>query len=299
MKKILYLALLPLLTTSCLSLQSRIDRAIHGENPYQEPPFYTRYLNANSDLDRRIAANVEALRQNPRSAALHNDLGALLLEKGFPKDAEVEFRRALAIDDDLYAAWYNLGITRESRGDETGAMRAFGETIDRKAGHPMAHFQLGLLLERQGRHERAIEHYARAFEINDRLLSPKVNPRILDTQLVDRALLRIYERQHSRASVRFEATPTGYSESPTALGVSASPAPAEPTVPKAATPETTAPDASDTSAYRPQADRPPMKDPNALRERLEEQRRRKEERQNPSAPAEEEEQKPDPQPDEE
>jgi tetratricopeptide (TPR) repeat protein len=250
MKKILYLAILPLLTTSCLSLQSRIDRAMHGDNPYEEAPFYARYLNTGSDLDRRISATLEALRQNPRSAALHNDLGALLLEKGFPKDAEVEFRRALAIDDDLFAAWYNLGLTRESRGDETGAMRAFRRTLDHKSGHPMAHFQLGLLLERRGNTDEAIEHYARAFEINDRLLSVQVNPRILDTQLIDQALLRIYERRHSRTSARLQATPSGFSEPPSQTGVSSTPQAAPSTVPKAEEILTPAPDASDTAIYR-------------------------------------------------
>lgn len=74
----------------------------------------------------------------------------------------------------------------------------------------MAHFQLGLLNEKRGKTDVAIEHYARAFEINDRLLDVRINPRILDTELVDRALLAKYERTHARKSASFQATPAGY-----------------------------------------------------------------------------------------
>ena len=51
-----------------------------------------------SALDAQIASTVEAVRQNPDSAALHNELGALLMQKGFPKDAEREFERAINAD---------------------------------------------------------------------------------------------------------------------------------------------------------------------------------------------------------
>lgn len=210
MKKYILYSLAALTTTSCLTIQSRIDRAVHGDNPYAEAPFYARYLNTNSDLDRQIQGKLAALRANPDSPALHNDLGALLLEKGFPKDAEVEFRRAVAGDPQLYAAWYNLGLIREARGDDSGAAAAFEETLQHKPGHPMAHFQLGLLKEKRGKTDAAIEHYSRAFEINDRLLDVRINPRILDTELVDRALLAKYERTHARKSASFQATPSGY-----------------------------------------------------------------------------------------
>lgn len=229
MKKLILTLVAPLMIGGCLSFESRVDRLVHGRNPYLEAPFYARYLSADSPLDRRIQQTLDGLKANPRDAALHNDLGSLLLEKGFPKDAEREFHRAVAADDELYAAWYNLGLIRESRGDFSGATDAYQRTLDLKPGHPAAHFQMGLMLEGRGRDEAAIEHYARAFAINRAMLDVRVNPRILDTKLIDRALLRNYEKAHSQGSMHFQATPTGYT----------TPAPVAPPRPEATTAQPT------------------------------------------------------------
>lgn len=226
----LTLALLPLALTSCLSIQSKIDRIANGANPYEdEGLFYMRYVGNESRLDRSIRRTVEALQKDPQSAALHNDLGALLLEKGFSGDAEREFSRAVYNDPKLYAAWYNLGLLRETQGDMSGSESALRRTLALKPGHAAAHFQLGLIDERRGRTDSAIRHYARAFRINRALLDARVNPRILDTKLADRALLSSYELDHAEASAEFQATPAGYTQPRKA--------PADSTAPETASPQ--------------------------------------------------------------
>src|SRR6185436_12326297 len=130
----------------------------------------------------RIQRDIDALRATPNSATLHNDLGQLLIEKGFPKDAETEFERAVNADSHFYPAWYNLGLLRMSRGDTVGARVAFGQTVRHKPGHSAALFQLGLMEEQRGHSEAAIEAYAKAFAINHALLDVRVNPRILDSK---------------------------------------------------------------------------------------------------------------------
>ncbi|HXI13566.1 MAG TPA: tetratricopeptide repeat protein [Thermoanaerobaculia bacterium] len=208
--KILSMLSLPILLTSCVQLGSLVDRKTHGENPYVEPPFYSRYLSPSSALDIQIQERLVGLRQNPKSATLHNELGSLLVQKGFPKDAEREFFRAVANDDEFFPAWYNLGLIREARGDFGGASRALQQTINLKPGHAAAHFQLGLLEEKKGNTDRAIEHFAKAYSINHSLLNVRVNPRILDSKLVDRSLLHLYPSQHTRQSLQFQPSPAGY-----------------------------------------------------------------------------------------
>jgi hypothetical protein len=209
-KAILTSALLSLALLGCTTIHAKLDRKLNGENPYEKPPFYMRYVNQSTALDRNITRTVNALRSDPRNAALHNDLGALLLEKGFPKDASLEFRRAVDNDPDLYAAWYNLGLIRQTQGDYGSAQRALRRTLDIKPGHAAALFQLGLIEEQQGHTDAAVELYAKAFRINRSLLDIHVNPRILDTKLADRALLMAYELDHAEAGAEFQATPTGY-----------------------------------------------------------------------------------------
>lgn len=209
MKKLAVLLIL-VICSACVRTQGFLDRKLNGDNPYEETPFYARYLSPESSLDREIAQQLNILKANPRSAVAHNEMGSLLTLKGFPKDAEVEFIRAISGDPKFHPAWYNLALIRESGGDMAGAMSALRKTLDLKPGHPAAHFQLGLLLERRGRDEAAVEHYARAIKINHVMLDPRVNPRVVDTKLLDRALLRNYPTEHARRAIRFQSTPSEY-----------------------------------------------------------------------------------------
>lgn len=201
---------LTLLTTGCSSIQDRVAR-IMDDDPYDEQPFYYRYLRpADSALDAEIVRTFDAVRAEPDSAALHNRLGALLVEKGFPKDAETEFRRAVWADPKFYPARYNIAMARQARGDENGAIRALRATLDAKPGHAAAHFQLALMLEKRGQTESALEHYVVAYRINETLLDVRVNPLVLDSNLVDLALVRLYPHEHSVRALQFEPAPAGY-----------------------------------------------------------------------------------------
>lgn len=198
-------------TTAALALTgcSLLPRH-HAANPYEKPVFYAKYLDPANALDQRIHQHLGALRANPESAPLHNDLGQLLVDKGFPKDAEREFERAVNSDRRFYPAWFNLGLIRASRGDLLGARIALGRTLHYKPGHSAALFQMGLVEERRRNHDAAIDYFAKAFLINPNLLDARINPRILDSRLVDMALLKAYQKEHLRKSMTFEGTPSGY-----------------------------------------------------------------------------------------
>ena len=184
----------------------------NNDNPYEESPFYARYLNTGSALDARISQLLAALRDNPDSAMLHNELGQLLVAKGFPNDAEREFERAINEDGDFYPAWYNLGLVRASQGDHTGARRAFRRTQRLKKGHPEALFQLGLIEEKRGDKQQAIAYYAKAIRHNRAILDVKYNPLVLDSKLIALALLENYDREHARAGAAFQSAPMGYTQ---------------------------------------------------------------------------------------
>jgi len=198
MKRSLAITFVVLTAAACAAVRQ------HGANPYEEPPFYAKYLNTGSSLDAQITRTLEGLRADATNAQLHNELGALLVQKGFPKDAEREFERAVNLDKRYYPAWYNLGMVRAARGDEGGSRRAFRYTVHYKPGHAMALFQLGLIEEKLQHSDRAVELYAKALSINPSLIEPSVNPRILDTKLVHRALIAMYGKDHARKSMQFQ-----------------------------------------------------------------------------------------------
>jgi tetratricopeptide (TPR) repeat protein len=202
MKRTFFIAVAMVAAAGCAA----IDKLGHDEKPY-ENPFYAKYLNTGSQADANIKRTLDTLRQHPDSAEAHNLLGALLVEKGFPKDAEREFERAIDADDRYYAAWYNLGLVRAAHGDDLGARRAFNQTVDLKPGHAAALFQLGLVEEKRHHHERAVALYAKAYTINPLLMDVRVNPRILDSDLTHLALLRMYPKEHTRRSMQFQGGP--------------------------------------------------------------------------------------------
>lgn len=202
--------LLPIVTLAALVAASSA-LARQAKNPY-ENPFYAKYLNTGSALDAQIQRTLDALRQTPESAPLHNQLGSLLVQKGFPHDAEREFERSVDADRHYYAGWYNLGLVRAANGDRIGARRAFYRTIDLKPGHAAALFQLGLIEEQRQNIDRAMHFYAKAYSINPALLDVDVNPRILDSHLTDAALLQAYSQAHARGSMQFQGAPVAVRE---------------------------------------------------------------------------------------
>jgi tetratricopeptide (TPR) repeat protein len=206
MKRILILAAAALTLAGCALLHR------NQGNPYQHPLFIERWLDPANPLDVAIQKTINDLRDNPNSAPLHNQLGQLLRQKGFPKDAEVEFERAVNADPHFFPAWYNLGLVRQARGDYPGALFAFRRTIHYRHGHSEALFQLGLIEEQRHNTESAISYYAKAFSINRALLDVRVNPRILDSKLADLALLRLYPTEHARESSRLQGTPPRYAQ---------------------------------------------------------------------------------------
>ena len=211
------------LVAGCADLK-KLELPHRNANPYEKPLFVEKYLDPANPLDAQIQRSIDALRARPDSAALHNQLGQLLVQKGFPKDAETEFERAVNADGHFYPAWYNLGLLRMSRGNIAGARVAFSQTIRYKPGHSQALFQMGLMEERRGNNDAAIDYYAKAININHALLDVRVNPRILDTKLVDLALMRLYPREHARESMKFIGTPPGYAAMQTPQAPSTQPA---------------------------------------------------------------------------
>lgn len=184
-----------------------------GENPYAKPQFYSKYLNPGNRLDQQIQKNLDVLAANPNAASAHNDLGMLLIDKGFPKDAEREFQRAIRADRKFYPAWYNLGVLRLSNEDYGGARRALEHVVAKKPGHALALFQLGLLEEKAGNTDAAVHHYAKAFNINRLLMDVRYNPRILDSNLTHLAMLELYPKLHNQGSLDLAGAPPGYVDS--------------------------------------------------------------------------------------
>jgi tetratricopeptide (TPR) repeat protein len=167
-------------------------------------PFYRKYLVPGDPLDEKIKAQEKRVEAEPGSAALRNDFGNLLAARGFAGDARKQYKKAMELDKKNFLAPYNLGLLEETQGEASAAISAYEDSIKRKPGFPPSRFHLGLLYERKGWNDKAIEQYARALRIDSSMRNPRRNPLVAETYLLDRASLVNYERDLAKASLSTE-----------------------------------------------------------------------------------------------
>lgn len=146
------------------------------------------------NLSKALEAQRRLLEERPQDAAVHNDLGSLLLLAGRREEAEGAYRMALELDPDKVSALFNLAQLLQQRSEKREALRLYGRVVHLQPNHAWAHYQIGTLHESWGQEARAVEHYARAFALDPQLAFKEVNPHIVENQLLTQAMLRAYEK---------------------------------------------------------------------------------------------------------
>jgi tetratricopeptide (TPR) repeat protein len=81
------------------------------------------------------------------------------------KDSETLFERAVAVTRDNAVAHSNLGVAHEQEGRKTKAMREYREALRINPDMGQAHNNLASLLEGLGQHEEALVHYREALRL--------------------------------------------------------------------------------------------------------------------------------------
>ncbi len=122
-------------------------------------------LAATGKAEEALAYYERSLELRP-SAATSFNLGNALHLLGRVDDAITRYRWTLEIDGDFADAHNNLAALLLERGDLAGAITHLEQTLRLKPGSADAHNNLGVLLLRQGRSEEAAERFARALEID-------------------------------------------------------------------------------------------------------------------------------------
>jgi len=96
----------------------------------------------------------------------YNNLGDALDRKGESDEAIKHYEEAIRLKPDFAEAHYNLGVAfeREDRPDE--AIGQYQEAIRLKPDYAKAHNNLGFGLDRKGQHDEAIAQYQEATRLN-------------------------------------------------------------------------------------------------------------------------------------
>ena len=110
----------------------------------------------NPDEARR--AYERAVACDPHHADARVNLGRLLHEGMFTKEAAQQYRIALSVRPHDATAAFNLGVALEDLDRWGGAIEAYKLAIDVDPSNADAHYNLALVYERQGRGADAIRH---------------------------------------------------------------------------------------------------------------------------------------------
>lgn len=116
------------------------------------------------DAALEVLAGLEATGEE--RAPARNLKGQVLLSLGRLDEAEAEFRRALAMDDELSDAWYNLALLFEQRGHADRALDAYETRLSMAPRDFRSHFNAAKLYGALGDRERMEASFRAAVEAN-------------------------------------------------------------------------------------------------------------------------------------
>jgi tetratricopeptide (TPR) repeat protein len=111
------------------------------------------------------AAYQAALQVSPGHAGTLHNLGVIAAARGKLASAVDYFDRAIAAEPYYGAAWYNRAVAHRALGKTSDAIRGFGRACAIDPGHYDAHLALGFLWLAEGERDRALDHFARTYEL--------------------------------------------------------------------------------------------------------------------------------------
>jgi tetratricopeptide (TPR) repeat protein len=115
-----------------------------------------------SDEEASLAAQylAEAVRLNPLSAEVQNNLGGALQRQGRMNEALQAHRQAIELNPRLVDARYNIGVVLQGLGDLDGARREYEQVLRERPDYAAAHHNLGTVLLAVGQGDAALTAFA-------------------------------------------------------------------------------------------------------------------------------------------
>jgi tetratricopeptide (TPR) repeat protein len=105
------------------------------------------------------------LKMAPDNAGILHNLGVLAAETDRKREAIGYFDRAIASEPGYASAYFNKANALRALGQGGAALKLYGQTVALEPGHYEAHLALGYLWQEEGRRDRALDHFARTFEL--------------------------------------------------------------------------------------------------------------------------------------
>jgi hypothetical protein len=152
----------------------------------------------------------------PADPAVTHNLGVATAAQGRHREAIGCFEQALRADPSFVSAHYNRAVALTALGDTQDAIKAFSRAATLEPQHYQAHRALGFLWLSQGERGRALDHFARTYELrrgDDRTtIALKSLTTTTGHKLRHDAEQFLYLSQRTRDRLRFDLLARSYLE---------------------------------------------------------------------------------------
>ncbi len=139
-------------------------------------------------LEAAIAAQHARVAMEPSATDL-NDLANLLVVRGDLDQAEQAYREALALAPESIEVPYNLALLLQHLERDREALKLFRGVVKKVPDAAWAHLQIGVLAADLGKRRQAVRSFSKAFALEPRLASPRINPHLAGRPEVLKAML--------------------------------------------------------------------------------------------------------------
>jgi lipoprotein NlpI len=174
---------------------------------------------AHHQAGRLVAAEAmyrNALARAPGHAFTNHNLGVVIAAQGRHEAAIAHFDALIAAEPHYAAAHYNRAVALQQLGRSAAAIRGFAQACALEPDRYDAHRALGFLWLTQGERGRALDHFARTYELRrgeDRTgIAAKSLTHATRSKLMHDAAQFHYVAQHRRDGQRFEILSRLYAE---------------------------------------------------------------------------------------
>ncbi len=102
---------------------------------------------------------IQKIKENPRDASAHMNLGVVLQKKGNFEAAEREYKIAESINPNDVTIRLNMGTLYQAKKQYSTAIRAYDTILQVKPDHALTHYYKGTALKDSGKLEEAIKEF--------------------------------------------------------------------------------------------------------------------------------------------
>lgn len=149
-------------------------------DPDYLPTIYLQGRKASLEGNYGVAAITfkKLLKQDPKNAKAHGQLGMALYHLGKESEAQFEYESELAINPEDYNTWFNVGeleLQNANHGSDPAkitafraqALKCFLKALELNPDHAEAHYRVGVILNGNGQYKEAIKHLEAAHKIDE------------------------------------------------------------------------------------------------------------------------------------